>query len=84
MGDMPLFSIFLALLDLHDLLLRGYDSELESFVHLLKEYGWGNKQISEFIQASSCHTRYDSLIDPPIPEVGDRKEFENNQYRWRK
>jgi len=73
-----------ALLDLHDLLLNGYDKELQKFVHVLAVYGWGKTQIARFIQQSSYYTRYESLIDPPIPEVGDRSMWKANYHRWRK
>lgn len=73
-----------ALLDLHDLLLNGHDAELEKFVKSLSSHGWGNTQIAEFIQQSSYYTRYESLIDSPMPEVGDRGEWDANFHRWRK
>lgn len=70
-----------ALLDLHNLLERGYDTELQPFLVKLREKGWGGRQISEFMLKASYHTRYEALIDPPIPSLGDRFEFENNAYR---
>jgi hypothetical protein len=73
-----------ALLDLHDLLLNGYDAELRTFVYALSTHGWGKKQIAEFIQLSSYFTRYEFLIDSPIPEVGDRTEYKANRHRWRR
>lgn len=72
-----------ALLDLHDLLEKGYDYELQSFRVHLREVGWGLNQISEFILQSSFHTRYEALVDPPIPSRGSQFEFDNNSYRWR-
>ncbi len=72
-----------ALLDLHDLLERGYDAELQPFLAKLREKGWGGKQISEFMLQASYYTRYEALIDPPIPTRGDQFEFENNSYRWK-
>lgn len=73
-----------ALLDLHDLLFYGYDVEIQKFVHSLSAHGWGKTQISEFIQQSSYYTRYETLIDAAIPEVGDRSEWDANYHRWRK
>ena len=73
-----------ALLDLHDLLLNGYDAELQAFVSQLSAYGWGSKQIAEFIQRSGQYTRYETMIDHPMPEAGDRGEYNANCERWRK
>lgn len=70
-----------ALLDLHDLLEKGYDAELQDFLVKLRVVGWGSVQIAGFIQQSSFHTRWESLIDPPIPSQGNSFEFENNKYR---
>lgn len=73
-----------ALLDLHNLLLRGYDNELEQFIHLLSQHGWGQAQISRYIQLSSYYTRFETLIDAPIPEAGNRRTWNANYHRWRK
>ena len=73
-----------ALLDLHDLLLNGYDVELQKFVRSLTAHGWGEMQIAEFILRSSRYTRYERMIDSPMPEVGDRGEYNANCERWRK
>jgi hypothetical protein len=73
-----------ALLDLYDLLGKdGYDEELQPFLVKLREKGWPAARISEFIQLSSYHTRYEGLIDPPFPSQGDAREYQNNSYRWR-
>ena len=72
-----------ALLDLYDLLLNGYDVELQKFVQMLSGYGWGKIQIAEFIQQSSYCTRYESLIDSPMPEAGNQGEWNANCQRWR-
>ena len=73
-----------ALLDLHDLLLNGYAAELEAFVKQLAAHGWGKTQIAEFIQKSSYYTRYEMMVESPMPEVGDRGEYNANYHRWRK
>lgn len=73
-----------ALLDLHDLLYNGYDVQLQFFVQSLSRHGWGKGQIAQFIQLSSYYTRYESLVDPPIPEPGDRKTWDANYHRWRR
>lgn len=72
-----------ALLDLHDLLERGYDVELQVFLVKLREKGWGARQINEFMLLASYNTRYEALIDPPIPNRGDRIAFQNEEYRKR-
>lgn len=71
-----------ALLDLYDLLGReGYDAEFQAFLVKLRIAEWGSARIAGFIQQSSFHTRWEGLIDPPIPSRGDSLEFENNKYR---
>ena len=72
-----------ALLDLHDLLERGYDAEFVPFLAKLRQVGWGARQISEFTLQASYSTRYEALIDPPIPNRGDRTAFQNEEYRKR-
>ncbi len=72
-----------ALLDLHDLLERGYDAEVGPFLARLRVVGWGPKQINEFTLQASYNTRYEALIDPPIPNRGDRVAFQNEEYRKR-
>ena len=72
-----------ALLDLHDLLERGYDAEVVPFLTKLRQVGWGPKQINEFTLQASYNTRYEALIEPPIPNRGDRIAFQNEEYRRR-
>jgi len=55
-----------ALLDLHDLLKRGWDFEWSSFSEQLSKAGWSPIRITQFLAAASQSTRYETLIDPPI------------------
>lgn len=72
-----------ALLDLHDLLAKGYDAELTPFLKKLREVGWGANFISDFMVRASYNTRYEALIDPPIRSRGNQQEFQDNEYRWK-
>jgi hypothetical protein len=75
---------FRALIDLHDFLLNGYDKEVVEFTKLLRLVGWSKDKIIQFQESALQLARYNWLVDPPIPEQGDRFEWENNRYRWRK
>jgi len=51
-----------ALLDLNDLLLNGFEVEFLSFKKKLREAGWGDNRIHEFVQVASNRSRYNYLI----------------------
>jgi len=51
-----------ALLDLNDLLLNGFEGEFLSFKKKLREAGWGDNRIHEFVQVASNRSRYNYLI----------------------
>ena len=63
-----------ALLDLHDLLLLGYDEEMRRFRAKLLEVGWSNKRTTEILQKAAEKTRYEYLIPHPIYGF-DRNKF---------
>lgn len=51
-----------ALLDFHDLLLNGYETEFLNFTKKLHDVGWGENRINEFVQAASAGSRYNYLV----------------------
>ena len=51
-----------ALLDLHDLLLNGFEEEFLTFTKTLQGVGWGKNRIQEFVQIASNRSRYNYLI----------------------
>lgn len=55
-----------ALLNLHDLLLLGWDKEMENLRKKLIDVGWGDNMILEFIQRACEHTRYEDLLPHPV------------------
>lgn len=63
-----------ALLDLHDLLLLGYDKEMQKFRIKLFEVGWSKEKITELLHKAAKHTRYEFLISHPIHGF-DRDKF---------
>lgn len=75
---------FRDLLNLSDLLEKGLNCEMLKFIKQLKAVGYGKEQISQFITLSGYGTRYEQLIPRPIPEAGDRKEFQRDKSRRRK
>lgn len=54
-----------ALLDLHDLLLNGFDTEMSNFRKKLISVGWGKDRLNEVLQKAAQWTRYEYLIDSP-------------------
>lgn len=73
-----------ALLDLSELLERGFDAEIADFIELLKAAGWGKDQVSQFISSGACGTRYEQQLPSMFPERGDRTEWEKNKAHWKK
>lgn len=61
-----------------------YNNEMLKFIQELKEFGWGDDEVRGFIEKAGYGTFYEKLIEPPLPSLGDRKEFEKNKARWRK
>jgi len=71
------------LLNLAELLEKGFDEELRLFIKSLSRVGWGSKRINELISYAGSGTRYEHITDEfgrnvvprPIPERGDQKEW---------
>jgi hypothetical protein len=71
---------------------EGFDAEYVKFANQLKEKGWGKQNIKTFLERACIGTRFeqivnmygDRIVPAAIPEVGDRKEYETNKYRWKK
>jgi len=61
-----------------------YSAEMLKFIRMLKDHGWGVEKINKFIELAGYGTAWEGLIDPPLPSVGDRREYEKNKHRWKK
>ena len=80
------------LINLSPLLERGFEEELSKFTKKLKQVGWGDHQIHQFITKACYGTRYekmedvfgDRIVPRPLPEAGDRFEYLRNKSRLKK
>jgi len=63
------------LLNLADLLEKGFDAELLKFTEQLKVAGWGKKQIQDFVTRACYGTRFEQSLPHPIPNAGSWKEW---------
>lgn len=61
-----------------------YDVRMLEFIQKLKEHGWGSPQIDKFIKLAGSGTFWEQRIDPPLPNVGDQKEYLRNKAHWKK
>jgi len=62
-----------SLLDLHDLLLFGYEYEMSKFRAKLLEIGWNNAALAEILHKAASYTRYENLIPHPIHGIDKNK-----------
>jgi len=61
----------------------GYNEEIKSFIHRLREIGWGEDRIQQMITYSGYGTRFEKmedqhgnpLIPRPIPNQGSQREW---------
>jgi len=80
------------LLNLAELLERGFEEELQLFIKKLKEVGWGSEMINSMITLAGYGTKYEFMTDNygkplvprAIPEAGDQKEWKRLKTRMKK
>lgn len=61
-----------------------YDAEMFKFIKMLREHGWAKSLIDAFVRRAGQGTFYETLIDSPIPNAGDFREYRRNKARWKK